>query len=111
MEAILLTRPAPSVNEQPSIHLTYWNILQEEDGFSFCGTRPESGFRFSTKIVSFDESTMTGVTESGRKYILVGPEHQDEGPQRFSAARNCSNLPSATVDDLVKYLHENDHSR
>jgi hypothetical protein len=65
----------PSVDKQPSVVLTNWAIFQLEDGLRFFVGKEEGSIdklRTSTPIKSLDEITMTGITESGRVYKLIG---------------------------------------
>jgi hypothetical protein len=64
-----------SVDDDPTISLGAWSIRETD-----AGSRHFVGFnlasldgRVSTPIVSFDADTRTGVTTSGRRYVLVGP--------------------------------------
>lgn len=59
------------VDAQPSITLTRWSIRHTNDGDYFVGFHNGAG-RVSTKVVTFDDETKKGVTESGRVYQLSG---------------------------------------
>lgn len=71
------------------IILFHWNILEFSDEHSiFVGLRVKAGtsspyvFRYSTSIKSFDESTGTGITESGRIYHCLGSASDPKGEIR-----------------------------
>lgn len=65
----------PNVESQPAVDLKNWAIIQLADGIRFF-VGEEDGkigkLRTSTPITSIDEIALTGVTESGRVYRLVG---------------------------------------
>lgn len=68
---MFITRVSKDAN---NIRLTHWAIVEADDGRHFVGTDNTDlvGLtRVSTKISNFDMKTMTGVTGSGRTYILV----------------------------------------
>jgi hypothetical protein len=71
---------ASDISETPHIQLSEWAIYEVQ-----CGDRPPSrhfvGYnlieregRVSSAIVEFDRKSLTGKTESGRIYSLVGEE-------------------------------------
>lgn len=65
----------PSVEKQPAVDLKNWAILQFDDGIRIFVGEEDGKFgklRTSTPITSLDETSLTGVTESGRVYRLVG---------------------------------------
>jgi hypothetical protein len=69
-----------SVEEQPVVWLERWRVIQTD-----LGTRHFAGFsvedqdsRVSTPILSFNGADRTGVTASGRRYVLVGPSGFDD---------------------------------
>jgi hypothetical protein len=69
----------PNVEKQPAVDLKNWVVFQLEDGSRFF-VGEEDGkigkLRTSTPIKSLDATTLTGVTESGRVYRLIGkPRH------------------------------------
>jgi hypothetical protein len=70
----------PSVEKQPAVDLKNWAIFQLEDGLRiFVGE--EDGkvgkLRTSSPITSIDETSLTGTTESGRVYRLIGKPRSD----------------------------------
>jgi hypothetical protein len=65
--------PTRSIDEVPEVALTRWRIMRTDTGLYFVGARPERGTcRVSTCIVEIDVVNRTGVTRSGRKYLLEG---------------------------------------
>ncbi|AQV92538.1 hypothetical protein BJN34_01335 [Cupriavidus necator] len=72
--------PARPVSLQPEATLIRWRVFQtERNSRHFAGYCIESGKgRVSSAIVSFDFNTRTGVTRSGRRYVLAGRSEHDE---------------------------------
>lgn len=71
---------APSLNEQPVVKLSNWAIIELESGIRFFIGREEGHedkLRTSTPIREFDNDTMTGFTQSGRVYNLVGEPREN----------------------------------
>ena len=66
--------PSSSIAEQPVVWLERWRVLQADLVFrhfvGFCIADQDG--RVSTPIVSFNAVERTGITASGRRYILVG---------------------------------------
>jgi hypothetical protein len=62
------------VSEEPEITLYDWKVFELNDGSRhFVGTNGARGSgRVSSSIQTFDPTTMSGVTRSGRVYKLVG---------------------------------------
>ena len=73
------TRP---VTAQNTIWLSHWTVFEAPDGRRYLvghNVRDREG-RVSTRVVSFDVSSMHAVTESGRTYKLLGcPGHNADG--------------------------------
>lgn len=68
---MFITRVSKDAN---NIRLTHWAIVEADDGRHFVGTDTTDMVgltRVSTKMLKFSKETMTGVTNSGRQYILV----------------------------------------
>ncbi len=63
----------PNIGEQPKIRLSRWKVIRDvksgED--HFIGHANREG-RVSSAIQKFDSKSRTGVTHSGRIYILEG---------------------------------------
>lgn len=61
----------PGVEDQPSVDLSRWSVAELEGGdrhfIGWCG-----GGRVSSKIVSYDKETKIGITQSSRRYKLLG---------------------------------------
>jgi len=73
---------AASVNNQPQVQLTNWTIKKMKEGNFFIGDEVgmRGSGRVSTAIVTYDETTKKGVTQSGRVYELLGNEgHSSDG--------------------------------
>lgn len=71
-------RIAVSVDAELEVTLTHWSLAQENGyGYVLVGVRADNGkWRMTTRIVSFDMGNMAAVTETGRRYVLQGPEDQ-----------------------------------
>lgn len=82
----------PSVNDEPETQLSRWSIVQTidrgEKKIKLVGNhmRLHEG-RVSSTILSFDKKTMTAITRSGRRYILVGPPGHD--PNGWHVLNQC----------------------
>jgi len=72
--------PSAPIEEQPIIWLERWRVIEADSRsrhfVGFCIANQDG--RVSTPIKSFDEATKSGVTASGRRYILVGPSGFDD---------------------------------
>lgn len=71
----------PSVEDDPRIELIQWRIAKDKEGQAhFIGwSEKDWEGRVSSDIATFDRSTMTGTTKSGRKYRLEGdPDHNPD---------------------------------
>lgn len=68
------------VEDQPEITLRGWRVFETERGehhfVGYC-VENESG-RVSSAITSFDAKSRTGITRSGRRYILSGEPGFDQ---------------------------------
>jgi hypothetical protein len=62
-----------TITDEPSVTLLNWTIKDTAQGQFFVGDQVGAAGRVSTKVVEFDENTLTGRTESGRIYKLHGP--------------------------------------
>ncbi len=62
------------VSEQPEIKLRQWSVYETDTGERhFVGQNQNGGTgRVSSAIASYDASSRTGTTRSGRRYILQG---------------------------------------
>lgn len=60
-----------SVDVQPTVELYRWWVAELPDGdrhfIGWCGEG-----RVTSKIMEYDSETKTGVTRSGRRYMLMG---------------------------------------
>ncbi|AOY96130.1 hypothetical protein BKK79_31340 [Cupriavidus sp. USMAA2-4] len=68
------------VEDEPEIALRLWRVFETERGERhFIGQNIDSRTgRVSSAIHSFDPQSRTGVTRSGRRYVLVGGPGDDE---------------------------------
>jgi len=76
-------------------------FIGEEEGF-------DERIRTSTPIMEFDESTMTGVTQSGRIYNLVGdagPDPLEDFSIKLVAGIIGLNLQSVSVVEVERPSH------
>lgn len=103
--------PAP-ISEEPEIILMNWRImlvsspLWEGKTFHFVGS--EKGFgpgRVSSKIETFDKDKMTGKTESGRVYGLIGKPGRNSDAdyvwRRWVSMNMLSEWNPIDIDTLV----------
>lgn len=93
------------VEDQPDVLLVDWAIMELPDGDRhFAGYEPayQQG-RASSKIVTFDKATMSGVTASGRVYSLLGPPNlSGEGAYVWSRWKDVNDVTEAkNVSDEV----------
>ena len=72
--------PSSSIAEQPVVWLERWRVLQADLVFRhFVGfSMADQDGRVSTPIVSFNAVERTGITASGRRYVLEGPPGCDD---------------------------------
>ncbi|AQV92539.1 hypothetical protein BJN34_01340 [Cupriavidus necator] len=72
--------PSKSIQEQPDIWLERWRVIQaDRESRHFVGFSVEDqDGRVSTPIVSFNPAERSGLTASGRRYVLVGPPGFDD---------------------------------
>lgn len=71
----------PSVDEQPSLTLVRWQVMQLPTGERhFVGLAVENREgRVSTAVSTFDAASLRGITKSGRVYQLSGrPGHDGD---------------------------------
>jgi hypothetical protein len=62
------------IDEQPEIELRRWRVYETERGERhFVGQSVDTATgRVSSAITEFDSASRTGVTRSGRRYVLLG---------------------------------------
>lgn len=71
---VIRSTQAPSPDQQPEAILRNYRVYSADDGHHFAGLNEVTGKgRVSTAIVTWDPDTMTGTTQSGRRYRLEGP--------------------------------------
>ena len=99
-------RPAASVSERPRITLERWAVYEtERSEHHFVGYSLETrSGRVSSAIVSYDSKTQTGVTRSGRLYVLTGPPSIDEDAEYVWACWSLLNGVLAAKDVSETYL-------
>ena len=78
----------PSVKKQPEVKLGRWQVARLNDGDRLIGFHIEwREGRVSTPVTQFDPSTRQCVTQSGRRYELVGPPGFDpDGRHVYNSA-------------------------
>jgi len=66
--------------EEPEIEILRWRVFETETGERhFVGVHAAQGTgRVSSTIIEFDILSRTGVTASGRRYVLVGESATDD---------------------------------
>lgn len=98
------------VEEEPVITLGSWWVFAapspdgKETDHHFAGYNlGEGSGRISSKIVSFDIETRTGITRSGRKYQLVGsPGYNSDARYVFARWLRINNLDVADTTDVTQ---------
>jgi hypothetical protein len=104
--AIWTTRP---VDEIPEIQLINWDVRELPDGDRhFVGWNiVEMEGRVSSKIVTFDQRYMTGVTQSGRVYqLLRAPGTDSDAEYVWQAWCRINGVELATVKSVAKELYD-----
>jgi hypothetical protein len=97
------------VSDEPEISLIEWRIFQLDDGSRhFVGARPHSlGGRISSAIVEIDCSSRTGVTRTGRRYVLLGaPGFDKDAEYTWQAWLKLNDVDS--VRDVTFELFDRD---
>ncbi len=95
------------VEEVPSISLRNWAVLELSNGDRhFAGYNITEGEgRTSSKIETFDKSTMRGVTSSGRVYELQGaPGLEGDGAYVWARWKRINSVEPGTYKDISKTL-------
>lgn len=97
------------VREDPKVELVRWRVFETETGeCHFVGSRPNQGTgRVSSAIVGFDSSSRTGVTTSGRKYVLLGLPSFDSDADYTWALWSLLNSVVSSRDVTDEWLAEN----
>ncbi|WP_198036045.1 hypothetical protein [Cupriavidus taiwanensis] len=88
-----------AISEQPEIYLRRWSVYETERGERhFVGQNMDGGTgRVSSAIASFDASSRTGITHSGRRYILDGcPGTDEEGLYTWAVWKKVNDVKRAT---------------
>jgi len=85
---------------EPEIRLVEWRIMEtDRSERHFIGARLDNGTgRVSTAIVEFDPDGMTGVSQSGRVYELVGPPGWNENADYVWSVWRAVNRVSCYAD-------------
>lgn len=98
-----ISRSAP-VEDEPEVFLELWSIRKTSTGdLHFVGFNVDHrAGRVSTKIVEFDAQLREGITESGRRYHLVGPAGYDPDAEyvwsRVARGRGISEWTDVTAE-------------
>lgn len=101
---------ATSVDEVPELQLVQWDVKELPDGDRhFVGWNlTEMEGRVSSKIVTFDQRRMTGVTKSGRIYQLVrDPGVNIHAEYVWQAWCRINSVDLATVKSVARELYDN----
>lgn len=100
------------VSDDPSVELTHWWVFETPEGDHHFNGYNHSGWdgegRVSSKIVEFDMETKTGITRSGRKYILKGlPAYNGDAHYVFDGWLRINKLTRDDISDATgDYLTE-----
>jgi hypothetical protein len=97
-----------SVGEKPEITLCRWKVIETERlERHFVGLSVASNTgRVSSAIQSFDPETRTGVTRSGRRYVLLGaPGDDPDGMHTWAVWARVNDVKEET-DVSSEYLPE-----
>lgn len=91
---------APSVEEQPSVHLREWRVIQAADQHWYLlGLRTDSTkLRMTTRIVGHDYQARTWITESGRQYVTESAPGMLLTPELLRFAAQAHGLPGDILD-------------
>jgi hypothetical protein len=98
------------VENQPEITLCSWRVYETERGehhfVGYC-VENESG-RVSSAIVTFDAKVRTGVTRSGRRYVLAGEPGFDQDALYVWSVWAARYGVAETTDVTSKYLEDSE---
>lgn len=99
MVVFIRSRDAAPVNQEPLATLTHWGIARLDGNLHLVGRNALTGSgRRTTPLQQFDAATMTGTTESGRRYTLLG----EPGPTELIRTIMLASLgPSALSCEAV----------
>ena len=97
----------PSTKIHPEAKLVSWRVYQLPNGdrhFNGFETTHHEG-RATSKVVAFDPKTMTGQTQSGRHYTLVGPPgHNMDADYTWNAWARYNELED--YEDVSEEVYE-----
>ena len=96
-------RAAPAVQEQPEVRLFHWNIValtRETTRHHLIGYLDPAGstLRITTAVAALDQAQRSATTDSGRRYLLVGPPCTDRGRRMVIGARLASAGMHGAID-------------
>lgn len=100
---------ARSIDDVPEVILVRWRVFETERGERhFVGTRRDRWTgRVSSAIVEFDVASRTGVTRSGRRYVLEGDSGMSVDAD-YTWAVWCRANGVATYRDVTDSLSDDD---
>ncbi|MFJ1260296.1 hypothetical protein [Cupriavidus sp. CuC1] len=111
VEHIMHIGPVAPVDEQPQLTLERWRVYETSHGdrhfIGYCVEARDS--RVTTPILSFDAGAKTGVTASGRRYLLTGWPCFDSDAERVWSFYASHNGVTETKDVSVEYLSQEAH--
>ena len=98
--------PVAAVDAQPLLTLERWRVYETNRGdrhfVGYCVETHDG--RVTTAILSFNASTKTGVTTSGRRYLLKGWPCFDSDAEHVWSFYTSQNEITETRDVSLEYL-------
>lgn len=72
-------RPAPAVEEEPTVQLTVWRMVRAEMGERYLvAVLPSGSVRTTSALRRIDPVSRIATTSSGRRYELLGRPTEEE---------------------------------
>lgn len=98
--------PVATVDEQPLLTLERWRVYETNRGdrhfIGYCVETHDG--RVTTAILSFDAGTKTGITMSGRRYVLKDWPCFDSDAEHVWSFYTLQNEITQTRDVSLEYL-------